>query len=361
MSKRTRRRPPRRRSLPGTSPGTLSVDPEAGRPEIQALFYDSETAEEETDVRDLARIEGRVGSRAVTWINVSGLGDAGALTALGRMFGLHHLALEDVVNVHQRPKVEDYEGNQFIVVRMPRNSDSADTEQMSLFVGGNFVLTFQERPGDCLDPVRKRIREGSTRIRSSGADYLAYAILDAVTDGYFPVLDHYGDRLLALEENLLGDEEDVPVAVLHDLKRDLHTLRGHIRPLREVFTSLLRAESSLFTASTLPFLRDCYDHAMQLIDLVESHRELATSLIELHRSNVGNRMNEVMKVLTIIATIFMPMSFIAGVYGMNFDPSRSRWNMPELGWAWGYPFALGLMALVALWMLFFFRRRGWIG
>jgi len=361
MTTNARRRLPRRRSRPGTSPGTLSVDPQARRPEIQAMIYDADGLVEEPEVKDLAWLESQVGTRAVTWINVSGLGDAEVLTTLGRIFGLHRLALEDVVNLHQRPKVEDYEGNQFVVVRMPRTPDTCETEQMSLFLGKNFVITFQEAPGDCLDPVRKRIREGSTRIRSSGADYLTYAILDAVTDGYFPVLEHYGDRLLALEENLLGDEEDVPVAVLHALKRDLHTLRGHIRPLREVFTSLLRTESTFFTPATLPFLRDCYDHAMQLIDQVESQRELALGLIELHRSNVGNRMNEVMKVLTIIATVFMPMSFIAGLYGMNFNPSASRWNMPELGWHFGYPFALGLMAAVAAGMIFFFRKRGWIG
>jgi magnesium transporter len=345
---------------PGTPPGTLRIRPDAPAPKVSLMSYDPEGLEE-TAITDTNALTGIRAKHAVTWIDVTGLGDEATLLSLGERFGLHRLALEDVVNVTQRPKVEEYEGHYYIVLRMPRGHDTVETEQLSIFLGADFVLTFQEEPGDCLEPIRKRIREGRARIRGAGPSYLAYAILDAVIDSYFPILDHYGERLLALEERLLAERIRVPISNIHDLKRDLMHLRGSIRPLREELALLVRADHPLLTPATQMFLRDAYDHVIQLMDHLETDRELVSNLIELHRSNEANRLNEVMKVLTIIATLFIPMSFVAGVYGMNFNTERSPWNLPELDWYLGYPFALGIMLAVAVGMLIYFRRKGWLG
>jgi magnesium transporter len=323
------------------------------------MSYGPDTLHEE-DGLDPKAAAARVGREPVTWINVDGLGDAAVLVALADAFGIHALALEDVVNVGQRPKVEEYDDSLYIVLHIP-GGEAADarTEQLSLFLFRNAILTFQERGGDCFDPVRNRIRQGN-RIRSSGCDYLAYALVDAVIDGFYPHLDRYADRLIELEGALLA-EEDVEVNRIHDIKRDLLSLRNSIRPLREVTSSLTHADPGLVNEKVSLFLRDCQDHAFQLIDQEETYRELSSSLIELYRANVANRMNEVMKVLTIIATLFIPLTFVAGLYGMNFNHDASRWNMPELYWAFGYPAALGFMALVAVAMLLYFRRKGWLG
>jgi magnesium transporter len=337
----------------------LNIDPNAPRPEIRVVSYGPDALKEEEGLAPAAAVE-RVGRAPVTWINVDGLGDAEVLTALGNAFGIHALALEDVVNVGQRPKVEEYDDSLFIVLQMPALGDGRHTEQISLFLFRNVILTFQEHRGDCFEPVRNRIRQGRNRIRNSGCDYLAYALIDAVIDGFYPHLDAYGDRLLDLEGRLL-DEENIEVNQIHDIKRDLLTLRNSIRPLREVTTSLFHADQTLIDEKTGLFFRDCFDHALQLIDQEETYRDLSTSLIELYRANVANRMNEVMKVLTIIATLFIPITFVAGIYGMNFNPEASPWNMPELNWVLGYPAALGFMALVAVGMLLYFRRKGWLG
>jgi magnesium transporter len=315
----------------------------------------------EEAIEDLGRVRQIVGAHPVTWINVDGLGAADPVRQLGEMFGLHRLALEDVMNVSQRAKVETYGDTVFLVARMVSLGERLQTEQISMFLGGNFVLTFQEKHGDCFDPVRERIRKGGGRIRSRGPDYLVYALLDAVIDHYFPVLEEYGERLETLEGRILTDpDEHIPGKVLA-AKRDLLALRRAIWPHREAVNSLLREPVTLVTDSTRTYLRDCYDHAVQIIDMLESHREHASSLMDLHLAGVSNRMNDVMKVLTIIATVFIPLSFIAGLYGMNFDPDASAWNMPELGWRYGYPAALALMAAMAGGMFWYFRRKGWLG
>jgi len=297
---------------------------------------------------------------AVVWLNVDGLGDAATVQRVGEVFGLHNLALEDVLNVGQRPKVEDYSDHIFLVTRMPRPDTTAETEQVTLFVGKGFLVTFQETPGDCLESVRERIRQGRPRLREGGADYLAYAVLDTIVDSYFPLLGEVGDQLEALEARILSDPEPEVISRLHDLKRDLTAIRRVILPIRESLTALVRDESPLVSDSTRLYFRDCLDHSFQLIELVESNRDIASGLLDLHLTMMSNRMNEVMKVLTIIATIFIPLGFIAGLYGMNFDPSVSRWNMPELSWKFGYFFALGVMATVAAAMVMYFRRRKWL-
>jgi magnesium transporter len=347
-----------RRHPPGTSPGTVIVDPKAPPPRIEVVTYGPSNLREE-EIEDPAAIAPLVGKEPVTWVNVTGLGDAEVMASLRDTLGLHALAMEDVVNVGQRAKVEDYGDQLFVVVRMPRGGEQQATEQLSLFLAENLVLTFQEHPGDSFEPVRRRLRRGGPRLRNGKADYLAYALLDAVVDSYFPVLDRVGEELDRFEIRLL-DEERL-MHELYEAKRHLQGLRSVIRPLGEAVGSLLRDPTTLITQGTRVFLRDCLDHAIQMTDLVEHYQTYASNLIELDAANENRKLNEVMKVLTIIATIFIPLSFIAGVYGMNFNPGASPFNMPELEWYLGYPFALGLMVVVALLMLFMFMRRGWLG
>jgi len=298
----------------------------------------------------------------VVWIDVEGLGDAETVRVLGELLGLHRLALEDVLNVHQRPKLEQYPDYYFIVAHMVTYGEHCETEQLSLFLGKNFVLTFQEgKPGDSLEPIRERVRQKHSRIRDSGLDYLAYALLDAVVDGYFPILEQYGEQLESLEDEIVTRPSGDMVARVHAIRRNLLTLRRAIWPQRETFNALLREETSLVTNETRLHLRDCYDHTAQLIDLIETYRELGADLTDVYLSSISNRTNEIMRVLTVIATIFIPLTFIAGVYGMNFNPSASPWNMPELNWFWGYPLALTLMFTVAAVQLVLFRKRGWLG
>lgn len=342
------------------SPGTL-VEPEgAPTPVMTIVAYDQERLVEQSleKPEDIARF---LDSYQVVWINVDGLGDADLLDRLGSVLSLHPLALEDVLNTHHRPKVESYQDNVFIVTRMARiRHEVLDIEQVSLFLGDKFVLSFQERPGDCLDPVRARIRKNRTRVRFLGADYLAYALVDAIIDGYFPVLEHYSARLNDVEDRLVAAPERHSVAQIHQLKREFQVLRHGVWPLREALRDL-SGEMPFIRDETRLFLRDCHDHVIQIVDILETYRERAAGLTDLYMSSLSNRMNEVMKVLTIIATIFIPLSFVAGVYGMNFNPEASPFNMPELNWYLGYPFALGIMVLVAAGLLFYFRRKGWIG
>ncbi|HUT50087.1 MAG TPA: magnesium/cobalt transporter CorA [Alphaproteobacteria bacterium] len=349
-----------RAAPPGSPPGTLVAHPEAVAPKIDVIRYGPDQLDEPT-AGPADELRAGIGALPVTWINVSGHGDLDLLRSIGKAFGLHRLSLADVVNIHQRPKAEIYEGYLFIVTRMPRGGNGTETEQITMVLGENFVLTFQERAGDCFEPVRKRLRRKRGRIRDAGADYLAYALLDAVIDGFYPVLEECGERLATLEDEIIAAPSRGAITDVHHLKHDLLMLRRAIWPQREMINSLLRDEGELISETTRIYLRDCYDHAVQLMDVVETYREIASALVDVYLSSISARLNEVMKVLTIIATIFIPLSFIASVYGMNFDPKASPWNMPELGWRYGYPFALFLMVAVAGGLLYYFRRRGWLG
>jgi magnesium transporter len=365
MSKRKshRHRKPRfqRRTLPGAAPGTVHVAADAQAPVIRVIAYNDQDVVEK-QVQSAGELAAFLKKYPVTWIDVVGLGDADVIQQLGEAFDLHPLALEDVVNVHQRSKVEPYENHLFIVARTMELVDGQlESEQIGIFLGENYLLTFQERGGDCFEPARQRIRKNGGPIRHGGADYLAYALLDAVMDSYFPTADFYADRLDDLDVQIADRHDPVAVTRIHDVRHDLLLLRRAIRPHRETINSLLRDDSPFIKPETCVYLRDCYDHTVQLIELLEVYREMCSDLREYYLSLASNRMNEVMKVLTIIATIFIPLGFIAGVYGMNFDTHRSPWNMPELGWAFGYPAALGLMTTVAVGMVFYFRRKGWIG
>ena len=357
---RLRRLRKTRRGTPGASPGTLVPDPHAVRPKIRLIAYGPDTLDEH-DVADIEGLEALLGRAPVTWVNVDGLADLDLIRHLGSVFELHPLALEDVVNTHQRPKVDEYEKNLMIVTRMPPVVGEHPTEQLSIFLGSNFVLTFQERPGDCFEPVRGRIRQGRGSIRGGGVDYLTYALLDAVVDGYFPALEKYSDILEDLEVRALECPDMAVAGRIHAIKRELLEFKHAIWPQRDLFNALIRDPTGLVTDKTRVYLRDCYDHTVQLMDLTETHRETASGLLDTYHSSIGTRMNEIMKMLTIIATIFIPLSFIAGVYGMNFNPDKSPWNMPELDWYFGYPFALGLMAAVAIGLVVYFVRKGWIG
>ena len=351
----------RRRTPPGAPPGTLVTDPSAPRSVMTVLAYSPQDFVEQ-DVSEPQQIRDFLGRWPVVWINVEGVGDAGTVTKLGELFGLHRLALEDVLHTHQRPKVEQYGDHLFIVTRMARTGEQLETEQLSLFLGKNFVLTFQEGvPGDCLGPIRERIRKKGGRIRDAGLDYLAYALLDAVVDAYFPILEQYGERLGDLEDEIVRKSLPDMVARIHAIKRDLLTLRRAIWPQRETLGALLREETPRISSETRIYLRDCYDHVTQIIDLVETYRELGADLTDIYLSSVSNRTNEIMRVLTVITTIFIPLTFIVGIYGMNFNTEISPWNMPELNWYWGYPFMLLLMLSIAVGQLAFFRRRGWLG
>ncbi len=350
----------RRRTSPGTAPGMIVADPEATPSRVAIMGYGPDSYEERQNagVKDIAAFRN---SHAVVWIDVTGLGDVDLIQDLGRMFTIHPLVLEDVVNVHQRAKTEDYEDKLYMALRMMQLSDRIESEQISIVLGQGYLITFQERPGDCFDPVRARVRKDGTRMRNSGADYLAYALIDAVIDSYFPVLETLGDRIEVLEDEVVRNPEPEVVQTLHDMKHELLAMRRAIWPHREMVNALLRQESTIISPATNVYLRDCYDHAVQLMDVMETYREIASGLLDVYLSSLSNRMNEIMKVLTIIATIFIPLSFVAGVFGMNFDRTASPWNMPELGWAYGYPAVMGLMLAAALTMVWYFWRKGWIG
>lgn len=351
----------KRRAQPGTAPGTLTIDPEAPPPAIRVVAYGPDRVVER-DIQDVDELHGFVGHWPVCWVNVDGLGDSNTLERLAALFHLHPLAMEDVVNTHQRAKVDQFGELTFVVTHMVELKDRFEAEQVSLFLGPNFVITFQERPGwDCLEPVRDRIRRHVMRIREAGPGYLTYAILDAVIDHYFPVLEAYGERLETLEDAIVGHPDRGVVAEVHAVKRDLLHLRRAIWPQREAINALVRDDIPHLNAETRLYLRDVYDHAVRIIDLVETYREVCSDLMDLYLSSISNRMNEIMKVLTVISTIFIPLTFIVGVYGMNFNTAASPWNMPELDWAFGYPLCLLLMAIITAGQFLFFRRKGWIG
>ncbi len=354
-----RPRPRTRFQQPGVAPGELIADPRAAASAVRVFGYGPDEYHEDAldGVQELSKLKGRW---PCLWVNVDGLGDVTTLQAIADVFDIHPLAMEDVVNIGQRPKLEDYAGNIFMVARQTL-PDGSGTEQLSLFIGPGVLVTFQESMGDVFDGVRERLRSGRTRIRSSGPDYLAYALVDAVVDAYFPLMERFADRLDDFETAIMGRPDTKLVTALHAIRRDLLSLRRGIWPLRDVVNSMMRDDSDLVVEETRLFLRDVYDHTVRVIDLVETYRELAAGLMDMYLSIVSHRMNEIMKVLTIISTIFIPLTFIAGIYGMNFDPGSGPLSMPELASPWGYPIALGAMAIIAICLVVFFRRRGWIG
>jgi len=294
----------------------------------------------------------------VTWINVDGLHQVELLQALGERFGLHPLVVEDILNTDQRPKLEDYDEYLFVVLKslyhQGQDNIELEIEQISLVLGPNYVLSFQERVGDEFEPLRERIRSSKGRVRKLGADYLAYNLIDAIVDQYFTVLEQIGERIEFMEEELVASPTTETLHVIHQLKQELVFMRKSIWPLREVIGRLERDESSLIQETTDVYFRDVYDHAIQIMDSVETFRDIVSGMLDIYLSSLSTRTNEIMKVLTVIATIFIPLTFIPTVYGMNFH------YMPELQWHWGYFTVWGIMIAIAAMMILYFRRKGWL-
>jgi magnesium transporter len=347
----------RRGPTPGSAPGEMVVSPHSPQPQIRILAYTSERWEEH-DLQGVEELQALVEETGTTlWIDVQGLGDEGVLSQLGEMLGIHPLAMADVVHVPQRPKAELYGDRLLYIGQMARLAETGeiDIEQVSLVLGPGWVASFQERPGDVFDPVRDRLRSKATRIRRMGPDYLAYALLDAVVDGYFSVIEALGGVVDALEEEVVEQANRATLARIHGMRRTLLTLHRVQWRQRDAVAALLRDEELPITDAVKPYLRDVHDHAFQTLDALETYRDMVVSLMDLYLSTVSNRTNEVMKTLTIVATVFIPLTFLTGVYGMNFE------HMPELQRPWGYPALWGLMVVVGVGLLAWFRRRGWMG
>ncbi|MBD2152915.1 magnesium/cobalt transporter CorA [Leptolyngbya sp. FACHB-16] len=347
---------------PGSIPGTLQIRPDAPPPKIVLIDYNKNQATK-VDIEKPADCAPYLDTESVSWVDVQGLGGEETWYQLGQVFHLHPLVLEDIINVPQRPKVEEYEDQLVIIARMVtlhEHEPGFVAEQISLILGKHYLLTVQEEPVyDCLGALRERIRTGKGSIRTLGADHLAYALLDAIIDGFFPVLEVYGELIENLEEEVVENPTRQTLEKIHRVKRELLTLRRAIWPQREALNTLIRDGSDLISDDVRLYLRDCYDHSIQILDMLETYRELVSSLMDVYLSSVSNRMNEVMKTLTVISSIFIPLTFIAGIYGMNFNTEESPWNMPELNWYWGYPATLAFMLGVAMGMGFFFWHRGW--
>jgi len=351
--------PLKRQSKPaGLPPGTLVYVGEKRVETVRITYFDyDEQNFAEKQVSNIEECFPFKTTPTVTWINIDGLHDIQIIEKMGKEFELHPLLLEDILSTRQRPKAEDYEKYFFIVLKMLHYNDeqqSVESEQVSIVLGNNFVVSFQEIVGDVFDQIRDRIRNAKGRIRKMGPDYLAYSLIDAIVDGYFTILEKLGEKIELLEEQLVVEPTERTLHQIHRLKRELIVLRKSVWPLREVISSLQRTESKLISKVTSIYLRDVYDHTIQVIDTIESFRDMATGMVDIYLSSISNRMNAVMKVLTIIATIFIPLTFIAGVYGMNFK------YMPELQWRWGYGAVLLVMAVVAVVMLIYFRKKKWL-
>jgi magnesium transporter len=346
----------------GSIPGTLRLPKDASPTEIILIDYN----EAERTRLQLEKPEDCIrylDTESVSWMDVLGLGSEDILRRLGKVFKLHPLVLEDIVNVPQRPKVEDYENQLLIISQMvllKENTTGFWNEQVSFVLGKHYLLTVQEEPTrDCFQAVRDRIRSGKGIIRKQGADYLTYTLIDSIIDGFFPVLEAYGERIEELEDEVVTNPTRRTIEKIYQIRRELLALRRAIWPQRDAINALIRDGSDLISPEVRVYLRDCYDHAVQVMDMVETYRELTSGLMDVYLSSVGNKMNEIMKLLTVISSIFIPLTFVAGIYGMNFNTEKSPVNMPELNWYWGYPLCLALMFSIAGGLVYFFWRRGW--
>jgi len=342
----------------GLPPGTLVYvgEKKVEKVIITVFDYDSERYEEK-ELKSIEECFPYKDSPTVTWINMAGIHQVDLMEKIGNHFGIHPLVIEDILNTGQRPKMDDLEDYLFVVLKMldyNKEDDEINAEQISIILGQNFVISFQEKEGDVFEPIRERIRKNKGRIRKMGADYLAYTLLDSVVDNYFTILEKIGERIEFLEEELVENPSTQTLQEIHRLKRELIFLRKSIWPLREVISELDRGESPLIKETTGIYLRDVYDHTIQVIDTVETFRDMISGILDVYLSSISNKMNEVMKVLTIIATIFIPLTFLAGIYGMNFR------YMPELEWHRGYFAILFLMVIIGIGLVIYFRKKKWI-
>ena len=341
----------------GLPPGTpVYVGEEEPLPaHIEMISYDEEKFNE-TVIDNLAEIVDDLKSPDITWVNVDGL-DVDDIIEVGTSIGFHPLILEDIVNTEQRPKVEEYGDYVFFVLKMityDEENSLVDVEQVSFILGERYLVSFQEKHGDLFEVIRQRIRENKGIIRKMGADYLAYSLIDVLVDGYFTVLEKMGDRIEDIEDELVENPQTDTLNSIYDMKRKMITLRKSVWPMREVISRLDRIGSKQFTESTRVYVRDVYDHTIQVIDAIETYRDLLSGMLDIYLSSISNKMNQIMQVLTIIGTIFIPLTFLAGVYGMNFK------YMPELGWKYSYPAIWGIMIIITCVMILFFRRRKWL-
>lgn len=351
--------PGRKQSNVGLAPGTLVHvgEKKAEKTVIKAWLYNSEKLIEKElqTVDECQELKGQPGMNL--WINVDGLDQIGIIEKLGGYFGVHPLTLEDVLNTGQRPKMEDYDSYIYAVLKMMLLDEEREEiliDQVSIIFGTNYILSFQEREGDAFNPIRDRLKNPASRLRKNGVDLLAYSLIDAVVDNYFLILEHFGEEIEDLEEQLIVDPIPETLKAIQKYKRDMITLRRSVWPLRELINSLQRTESQLIKESTQIYLRDVYDHTIQVIDSIEAFRDILSSMVDVYLSSLSHRMNDIMKVLTIIATIFIPLTFIAGVYGMNFE------YMPELKWRWGYPAVMFAMTILGISMFLYFKKRRWV-
>lgn len=356
------RREPRlaKRSPVGASPGTLIADPAAQRSRLNLTLIERDRCEK-IDNASLDDLRAHCEKWPVVWLDCVGLANVELIEQIGKMFGLHPLALEDVVNTGQRPKVEFFDEHAFVVVNMVDDPATNRYEQISLFFGKGFVVTFQQREGDPFDPVRKRIVASMpNRLRSRGADYLAYALIDAIVDSFFPLIESASTRTDEIEDAMLRHPLKHQVRILHEQRRQASQLHRTVLSLRDALAGLVRSEASYIVPETKIFLNDTLDHAIRLVELADTQRDMTTGLIEMHLSLSQARTNEVISLLTIVSAIFIPLTFLVGVWGMNFDASASPWNMPELHTYYGYPIALGFMAFVAFGLVAFFKWKKWL-
>ena len=362
------RRKKTRHAPPGTAPGSLNVPDSALKPRLKIFSYDVSSFEEK-EVSGMTAISTQLESfpDKYHWIDIKGFGDKLFFEQLADYFSIHRLQLEDVFNVYQRAKAEEYHGHLFLVSRcLVEENGMITNDQLSLFLGKNFVITIQEKYEDLLEPVRERIRNGKGYVRKSGSDYLLYALMDVVLDNFFPILERISDRLDALQDALIDNPSRDLLNRILDTKRDLIMLRRTIWSERDKINDVLRSNFSLISEPAKIFFRDSYDHCVHVIDLVESYKELTASLMDVYMSSVSNRLNQVMKVLTIISTIFIPLTFIVGLYGMNFsytDPLTGEllpYNMPELYQPYGYVTVVAVMLLVVIGLVIFFVKKGWL-
>lgn len=346
---------------PGTAPGTLISRPGPAAPVSISLTDLTNTLSEEHHLDSVEHCRPFLARNAKTWVQINGNVDSDLLRDLGKVFNLHDLALEDVLNAGQRPKVELYDDQVFVIVHLPIYDDgNLELIQISLFVGANFLICLCPLTEDPFEPVRKRIRQSnSRRTQPPGIDYLLYAVLDLVIDAGFPVLEKFGDELEQLEDNLLEQPDQQTLTRIHHLKRELLVLRHVLWPQREVINTLMRG-GEFIDPDTLVYFRDCHDHIVQIIELLESFRDMTANMLDIYLSSISQRTNEVMRVLTMIATIFIPLTFIVGVYGMNFHNPRSAWAMPELDWYYGYPLVWGVMVGITVTLVWYFKRRKWM-
>jgi magnesium transporter len=348
------------RLSPGARPGSIHIPAQALAPVIRVTCYGPEKLEDfpQSSIQQALQLRGK---HPVMWVDIVGMGDAPLFEEVGQAFGIHRLALEDVVTIPQRSKVESYPDHLFVVAQCPRNGKKHTIEQISFFIGKNFIISWRESPSNCFDTIRHRMQFTGRAMRDLGTDYLLYALLDAMIDSYFPTLERIGEQVDRLDDEIERGPTRSMVARIHNLRHDVRLLRRIVWPLREAVDALTNRYEWLIGKEASVYLRDCHDHTIQIIDSLENHRDACSDLRDYWASEINNRLNEIMKVLTIISTIFIPLGFVAGLYGMNFDTEVSPWNMPELKWWFGYPAALALMAGIAGVQLWFFRWKGWLG